>query len=141
MATRFLLSHNYSIAESVAPPLSAAEFCEVFAKGQPDWTVRSLSHPHWRCEVLAEADPAQVGEALAKTLRDYRSQQRSRPYTILALGGRKTTPAAGSGGLQPGDWGVDVVEALDADEFLQTIGWQSLTADRSAADMFKTVLS
>ncbi|MEO1403010.1 MAG: DUF2656 family protein [Cyanobacteria bacterium J06635_1] len=144
MPIRLLLSHNYSIAETLAPPLSAGAFCALFAAQLPsDWVVKPVDHPHWRCEVKAEGNPAEIGDALVKALVNHRTQQlgQALPYGVLALGGLKNTPATSSNpnALQPGDWGVDVVETPDADAFLQTLGWDALIAGRPQQEIFKAV--
>ena len=61
--------------------------------------------------------------------------------TILVLGGIKTTPAASPSpdGLQPGNWGVDVVETLSGDTFLRSIGWDAAIAQKPADSVFKVV--
>lgn len=144
MPTRLLLSHNYSITETLAPPLSAEAFCELFAvQLSSDWTVKPVSHPHWRCEVQAEGSPADIGNALVKALVDYRTQQlgQALSYDVLALGGLKNTPATSSNpsALQAGDWGVDVVETPEAEAFLKNLGWESMIAGRPEPEIFKAV--
>jgi Protein of unknown function (DUF2656) len=145
---RFLLSHNYNIPATLAPALTVDAFCAAFATqlGQHlavPCTVLPIAHPHWRCEVIVEAAPIAVGEALVAALSQSRSQQLGRPiaYSILALGGLKTTPATSPEptALQPGEWGVDVVETPDTQEFLTNLGWDKLIAGRSADAMFQVV--
>jgi hypothetical protein len=145
---RFLLSHNYNIAATLAPALTGSEFGTAFAThlgqrlGVP-CQVTSIAHPHWRCEVLAAAAPIVVGQALVAALSQFRSQQLGGAiaYQILALGGLKTTPATSPDptALQRGEWGVDVVETLDAQEFLTNLGWDQLIAGRSADAMFQVI--
>lgn len=145
---RFLLSHNHNIAATLAPALTVDAFCAVFAThlGQHlavPCQVAPIAHPHWRCEITVEATPIAVGQALVAALRQSRSAQLGGPigYSILALGGLKTTPAttADPTALQPGEWGVDVVETLDPPGFLANLGWEKLIAGRSADAMFQVV--
>jgi Protein of unknown function (DUF2656) len=143
---RFLLSHNHNIPTTLAPALSVDEFVAIFrthlAPHLPmGYGVNPIDHPHWRGEVIAEADPEVVGTALAAGLCAARSQILGHPitYQILALGGLKTTPATSDAptALQSGEWGVDVVETLDAEAFLATLGWEKLVAGRSSEELFK----
>ncbi len=140
---RFLLSHNHNIPESVAPPLTPAEFSAVFqthlAAHLGDAIATPIAHPHWRCAVETTAAPEAVGVALIAALKQARSTNGPIAYQILALGGLKTTPATATSpnALQPGEWGVDVVETLDAVAFLADLGWDKLTAGRSAAELFQ----
>ena len=145
MSIRLLLSHNYNIAETVAPLLSGDEFCNLLVVHLPsDWVIKSVSHPHWRCEVHAEGSPAIIGEALINAVVAYRTEQlqQALSYSVLALGGLKNTPAPSSApnALQKGDWGVDVIETPDAETFLQTLGWETLIAGRPEQEIFKVVL-
>jgi hypothetical protein len=165
MTTRFLLSHNYNITADQAPALSSEEFCAAFQSHMPSalmasglniapttCLVRPIDHPHWRCEIVVAADPQavnpqavnpqSVGIALAQALRTYRTTPTSAiNYQILALGGLKTTPATSSSpaALQPGEWGVDVVETIDAGIFLQTLGWEKLSADKPTSEIFQVI--
>ena len=60
-------------------------------------------------------------------------------HAILALGGRKDSPAAIGSPLNAGDWGVDLVETPDVDSFLNTIQWQALKSSRPADGTFEVV--
>jgi Protein of unknown function (DUF2656) len=145
--TRFLLSHNYSITPDLAPPLSAEDFCSAFAavadglRPTVGHRVQALSHPHWRCEIITDLDTAPdiIGTALAQALAAYRKAQLKAPigYQILGLGGLKTTPATSPAALQPGEWGVDIVETLDADAFLAALGWEQLIAGKPPTEIFQ----
>jgi Protein of unknown function (DUF2656) len=141
-AMRFLLSHNYSITPEIALPLTVEAFCQVFV-GLKAAQVKALNHPHWRCEILIDhaADPQTIGESLAAALVTYRKTQLQGvvSHQILALGGLKTTPATSTSpeALQPGEWGVDMVETIDADAFLAALGWEKLIADKPATEIFQ----
>ncbi len=144
---RYLLSHNHNVPATTAPALTPTEFSTVFQTylaahlGQAATIVQALDHPHWRCAVETTAAPETVGQALGAALKQARADQGNAPidYPILALGGLKTTPATAPApnGLQPGEWGVDVVETLDAEAFLAGLGWDTLIAGRSADELFQ----
>ena len=144
--TRLLLSHNHNIPDTLAPALSNEQFCEAFAAAltpAEGWTVTSIPHPHWQCAVTTDKPASEVGAALVNALSAYRqSQLNAAPtYKILALGGLKTSPPTSDSphALQPGEWGVDVVETVDADAFLAEINWDALSAARPADGIFKVV--
>jgi Protein of unknown function (DUF2656) len=138
---RFLLSHNYSITPDIAPPLTVEAFCQAFTSQSVQ--AKALNHPHWRCEIRIDhvSDPQTIGESLAAALATYRKAQLNGMinHQILALGGLKTTPATSTSpeALQPGEWGVDMVETIDADAFLAALGWEKLIADKPATEIFQ----
>ena len=147
MATqgRMLLSHNYDISDSVIPPLSRDEFAQVFIDGLGAAAqCRLVNNPHWILEVLFDTEkfsPTQMGTLYAEALVNLRRSQikdAKLPDTLI-LGGIKTTPAMSSSpdSLQPGEWGVDVVETNDAERFLQGIGWDATVATKSPDSVFK----
>jgi hypothetical protein len=142
---RYLLSHNHNIPAAVAPALTPAEFSAVFQTflaahlGEPGAIVQPIDHPHWRCAITSTAAPATMGQALGAALRQARQANGPIDYAILALGGLKTTPATAPSGLQPGEWGVDVVETLDVEAFLADLGWDQLIAGRSADELFQAI--
>lgn len=148
-----LLSHNFDVSPERVPALSREAFTEVFRTGlsaHPTLKCRMVAHPHWTVEVLfptAEFAPAQVGELCAEALARQRRQQVSSALPkilpeILVLGGIKTTPPTSGSpdALQPGDWGVDVVETESGDAFLQGINWNATIAQKSADMVFKVEL-
>lgn len=144
MPTRLLLSHNYSISANEAPALDMEEFAAAFTAASESWQVRVVKHPHWRCEILTTDDDSQIlGMALARALATHRRQQLGRElkHLVLALGGLKITPATSTdpSALQPGDWGVDIVETLDVKAFLQTIGWENLIVGRPETEIFQAI--
>jgi hypothetical protein len=146
---RMLLSHNFNVDAEVISPLSPEEFTQVFTKGlreYPQIKCRQVNHPHWIVEVIFTAEdfsPQQVGELCAQALADKRQQQgvTSLP-DILILGGVKTTPATSNvpDALQPGNWGVDVVETPSGTQFLREIGWQNTIAQHPLENIFKVEL-
>ncbi|NES83406.1 MAG: DUF2656 domain-containing protein [Moorea sp. SIO2B7] len=146
-----LLSHNFELSEEILPKLSREEFTEVFEEGlskHPQISCRLVNNPHWIVEVLFPTDdlsPKQVGEMCAQALRQKRLPQKQTEnlvYDILILGGRKTTPAMSSSpdSLQPGEWGVDVVETISGQQFLSSIDWEVKTAGKSEDRIFKVEL-
>jgi hypothetical protein len=144
-----LLSHNFDISPEVLPELSRAEFAEVFELGlaaQPQIRCRPIHHPHWTVEILfpvPECSPQQVGEICAQALVERRLPQVHSGATpeILVLGGLKTTPPTSDSpdALQPGEWGVDVVETASGEVFLQAIAWETTIAQKPADTIFKVV--
>lgn len=151
MAGRMLLSHNFDVPADRVPPLSREAFAAVFQAGLSPYgelTCALIGHPHWIVEIRFSTDhfsPAQVGDLCAKVLAEQRrSQQPNKAIpTILILGGLKTTPPTSSApdALQPGEWGVDVVETLSGDDFLKRIAWETTIAQRPKESVFKIELS
>jgi hypothetical protein len=89
-----------------------------------------------------QVSPQQVGEYCAQFLADMRhSQQPNRAPipNILILAGLKTSPPISDSpdALQPGQWGVDVVETDDGAVFLEKMGWEVAIAQRPASHIFK----
>jgi hypothetical protein len=145
---RMLLSHNFDMPEGVFPPLSREDLTLVFAEGlsqYPQIKCRELNHPHWMVEVLfpnQDFSPPQVGEFCAQALLDKRMSQGKVDDSfpdILILAGLKKTPPLSSDAeaLQPGQWGVDLVETPSADSFLMGLGWEEKTSGKSIEDVFK----
>ncbi len=148
---RMLLSHNFDISNEVVPELSREEFINTFIDGlklYPDITCSGISNPHWMVEVLFDPNqrsPQEVGELCAEALGKKRQNQKntySTSLSILALGGLKTTPPLGASptSLQTGEWGVDVVETISAENFLQEIDWEVKTASKPPEKIFKVEL-
>ncbi|MGK7872845.1 MAG: DUF2656 domain-containing protein [Xenococcaceae cyanobacterium] len=148
---RMLLSHNFDISEDIYPKLSREEFTGVFIDGlskQANISCRLLNNPHWIVEILFpvnELSPPQVGEMCAQALAQKRLTQKSSDSSmpdILILGGIKTTPAMSSSpdSLHPGEWGVDVVETVSGQQFLSSIGWEVMIAQKPVDSVFKIEL-
>ncbi len=142
---RMLLSHNFDVSPDLFTALSREEFTTVFAEGlsaQKSLQGRMVDNPHWIVEILFSTDefsPEQVGALCAQALAEKRRMQQDTIPDILVLGGLKTTPPTSSSpdALQPGNWGVDVVETQSAEAFLQSIGWDGTIAQRPADSVFK----
>ncbi|AFY95018.1 DUF2656 domain-containing protein [Chamaesiphon minutus] len=144
---RMLLSHNFDITDGRLAGLSREEFTEVFRIGTSDDTriqCRSIAHPHWIVEILFDRalDPQAVGAECARILAQYRQQDARNRADILILGGIKTTPPTSPDpdALQPGQWGVDVVETVNGDLFLTKIDWDATIAQKPADSTFKVQL-
>lgn len=145
---RMLLSHNFTLPSTLLPALSRAEFAQIFIDGlanQPGLACRAVDNPHWIIAITfgAARSPQQVGQLCLEALGAARlpqldRHQGQRPY-ILALGGTKVTPAQSDSpdAIQPGDWGVDLVETLEPASFLAGIDWDSLSATKAANAVFK----
>jgi hypothetical protein len=151
-----LLSHNFDVSPDIVPNLSREEFAAVFEAGlraYPHVQCRLVNHPHWTVEIRFPTDkfsPAQIGELCAKALAEQRrltcrSRLRGSQHLdaaafpdILVLGGLKTTPPTSNApdALQPGEWGVDVVETRSGEAFLQAIAWDATIAQKPADSIF-----
>ncbi|MEM0980260.1 MAG: DUF2656 family protein [Cyanobacteria bacterium P01_H01_bin.58] len=146
-----LLSHNFNVSVEVVPALSREAFVEVFQTGLSAHSglhCLAIDHPHWIAAIQFSTEmyaPAQVGELCAQALHAKRLSQvaASGMPTILVLGGVKTTPPTSSSptALQPGEWGVDVVETASDEAFLQQINWDATVAGRSADSIFKVAIA
>jgi hypothetical protein len=145
---RMLLSHNFDVSPDQVPALSHEAFVDVFRSGLGEYeqvNCRQIEHPHWQLEIKFSTEkfsPAQMGELCAKALVDQRRSQALALFPeILVLGGLKTTPPTSDSpdALQPGEWGVDVVETPSAAAFLQNINWDATVAQKPAESIFKVV--
>lgn len=142
-----LLSHNFDITDGSLSALSREEFTEIFRAGlrhESRIQCRSIAHPHWIMEILfaGEISPAAVGSECARILSQHRQQAAGSRADILILGGIKTTPPTSSDpdALQPGEWGVDVVETANGDLFLTKIEWDPTIAQKPVDSVFKVAL-
>ena len=141
-----LLSHNFDLRHSELPALTREDFAQVFIdglEGQEGVKCCYIENPHWVVEIIFPTDkfePKEIGQICGEILTGKRKQQSSKLTTdTLILGGRKTTPATSMSptSLRTGEWGVDVVETLQADAFLASINWDSLSADKPSDGIFK----
>ncbi|MBD2360784.1 DUF2656 domain-containing protein [Anabaena minutissima FACHB-250] len=146
-----LLAHNFNISGDIIPSLSREEFAEVFQSGLSSYEhlqCRLVNHPHWIVEILFpgnEFSSQQVGKLCAQALLQKRQSQQLNTDVlpeILVLGGIKTTPATSDSpdALQPGNWGVDVVETDSGAAFLEAIAWDTTIAQKTADSVFKVEL-
>lgn len=141
---RMLLSHNFTLLDSDIHPLNREEFAQVFANGLAEVEGVSAEHidnPHWVVDVRFDSGkytPTEVGEHCAQVLAKYRQDQKSESFIVLALGGVKTTPATSpTPSLQPGEWGVDVVETREPETFLAEINWDTLSGAKPQDQIFR----
>ncbi len=141
---RMLLSHNFSLPEEHAPSLTREEFAQLFSQGlsvQVEIACKLIENPHWVVEVRYQTSrysPSEVGQLCADALAHYRNSHQVKDFYVLALGGVKTTPATSpSPSLQPGEWGVDVVETHSPEEFLAEINWDKLAGAKPSENVFK----
>jgi Protein of unknown function (DUF2656) len=138
---RMLLSHNFQVTSDVVPPLSREEFTAVFVQSLGESIhCHGLDNPHWIVEILfpmAQFTPQQIGDLCAQVLAKKRSVPNG-SLDILVLGGLKTTPPTSNSpsALQPGNWGVDVVETSSGKDFLASIDWDRMIADKPATSIF-----
>ncbi len=145
---RMLLSHNFDISNDIFPELSLQEFTQVFIEGLSQYDgvkCRQVNHPHWMVEILFPKNsfsPPTIGEMCATALVNTRMSQKNKDDSlpdILILAGLKTTPPLSDSPdtLQPGEWGVDVVETTSAEKFLTELGWEEKTAGKTIDRVFK----
>ncbi|MGK7894891.1 MAG: DUF2656 domain-containing protein [Xenococcus sp. (in: cyanobacteria)] len=132
---RMLLSHNFDLYDRVFEELTREEFAQIFIdalKSQNNIEVNLIDNPHWNVEILfptSEFSPQRIGQLCAQALKQQRQQEKpatAKLPNILILAGKKTTPPLGSSptSLQPGEWGVDVVETASVSTFLTAIRWE-----------------
>ena len=145
---RMLLSHNFNLNNNELPALNREEFAQVFIDGLKEKDNISCSYiknPHWVVEIIFPTDEyeaKEIGHVCGDILTSKRKGDRSdsKPTTdTLILGGKKTTPVTSTSptSLQPGEWGVDVVETADADAFLTSINWEILTENKPDDNIFR----
>lgn len=145
---RMLLSHNFDLRNHELPALNREEFTQIFIdglQGKENVNCSLIENPHWVVEILFPVDkfePQEIGQMCGEILTNKRkSQQLDSKAAIdtLILGGRKTTPATNMSpnSLQIGEWGVDVVETIQAHVFLQEIAWEQMTDSKPSDSIFK----
>ncbi|MEL6928614.1 MAG: DUF2656 family protein [Cyanobacteria bacterium J06600_6] len=145
---RMLLSHNFDLRQNELPALKREDFAQVFAdglKGKEGIECSYIENPHWVVEIIFPADQYQapeIGQLCGEILTSKRNAQQTDSQLTtdtLILGGKKTTPVTSTSptSLKTGEWGVDVVETLEANAFLDTINWDSLSANKPSDGIFK----
>ena len=143
-----LLSHNFNLRNNELPALKREEFAQVFIdglQGKDSIKCSYIKNPHWVVEILfpqSEFQPREVGRMCGEILTSKRKNQQPDSNVnidTLILGGKKTTPATSMSptSLQLGEWGVDVVETIQAHVFLQEIAWSKMTANKPSDEIFK----
>lgn len=150
MTGRMLLSHNFDVSPEQVPVLTAEEFTAVFQRAFAEHKqiqCQQIQHPHWILEIKFPSDsfsPSQIGELCAQALLEKRRSQSFSAAVfpeILVLGGLKTTPPMSDApeALQPGEWGVDVVETPSETAFLEKMTWDATIAQKPVDHVFKVV--
>lgn len=144
---RMLLSHNFNLQNNELPALNREEFAQIFIDGlqqQANITCKYINNPHWVVEIIfpsQELEAKKIGQMCGEILISSRKNDANSDFAIdtLILGGKKTTPVANPSptALQPGEWGVDVVETAQGDVFLASINWEILTEGKSSESIFK----
>jgi hypothetical protein len=145
---RMLLSHNFNLSNQELPNLHKSEFAQIFIDGlqdQKNINCSLIENPHWVVEILFPVDqfePQEIGQMCGEILINKRKSQKpdsTVAIDTLILGGKKFTPVTNTSptSLQTGEWGVDVVETLEAETFLTAINWHNLTAGKSGDCIFK----
>jgi hypothetical protein len=139
--TTFLLSHNLQLDSGSVSPWKASELAEGLQRLCAGIiSAEALDHPHWLIRLESTVDPVAQARELVEAWAALRSESgQAVEHAILALGGRKDTPAASGSPLDQGAWGVDVVETVDPEGFLEAIHWEGLKAGRPADGVFEVV--
>ena len=146
---RMLLSHNFNLYDNVIPAMNREQFAQVFIEGfqeQDNISCSLIENPHWIVEIIfpiEQFSAQQIGVKCGHILADKRkSQNNPKIPNILILGGKKTSPAVGNSptSLQPGEWGIDVVETESTEAFLTSINWEELSSQRPIDNVFKIEL-
>ncbi len=147
--TRMLLSHNFDITDPAIPKLSRGQFTELFLTaldGEADCQL--IDNPHWVFELKFDGTrftPQQMGDRIVQVLSDARKRSVAAavnlPHT-LSLGGLKQSPATNPSptSLQPNEWGVDVVETVNAEAFLTGLNWDATVSTREPGTIFQSIL-
>ena len=137
--TCFVLSHNLQVNSATLPPLSARELADgLQANSERIRSSEALDHPHWLVMLVADGSASEVADDLLSAWRALRAARgEDSDHHLLALGGRKDSAGAPGSPLQPGAWGVDVVETINGDAFLQAINWAGLKEGRPADGVFE----
>jgi hypothetical protein len=145
---RMLLSQNFDLYDNLIPAMNREEFAKLFIDGlkEKNLTCNAIDNPHWAVEIIfppGEFSAREIGEQCGRILLEMRkSQNNPKMPDILILGGKKTTPAIGISptSLQPGEWGVDVVETAVAETFLASIDWNERSSQQPVENIFKIEL-
>lgn len=145
---RMLLSHDFNLFQAELPELEREQFAQVFSEGlltQAGLSANLISNPHWIVEIIydeTKISASEVGQLCCDTLVRKRQEQKSpgaKIPAILLLGGKKTTPGISNSptSLKTGEWGVDVVETANAADFLASIRWREMTANKPQENIFQ----
>jgi hypothetical protein len=134
----FVLSHNLQIQSESVPSFTAEELAEGLSLHSDHIKANALNHPHWMVLVESELSSHELAREVVDSWKKLRqSLGHSINHSLVALGGRKDSVATSSSPLKEGYWGVDVVECLNPDMFLESINWDSLKAARPEESVFE----
>ena len=137
--TTFVISHNLQVNSSMAPAFNTQQLADEL-KNISNLIVASevIEHPHWILSVSSNESPQILAEELVRVWLMLRKKLgHNSDHKVLALGGRKDSKAMAGAPLQEGFWGVDVVETMDKDSFLQAINWEALKSGRPSDAVFE----
>ena len=137
--TTFVISHNLQVNSPAVPAFNTQELADEL-KNNSDLIVSSevINHPHWILSVSSNETPQIMAEELVRVWLMVRKKlDHNSDHKVLALGGRKDSKATAGAPLQEGFWGVDVVETMDKNSFLQAINWNALKSGRPSDAVFE----
>ena len=137
--TTFVISHNLQVNSPMVPSFNTQQLADEL-KNNSNLIVSSkvIEHPHWILSVSSNEEPHILAEELVKVWLMLRKKLgHNSDHKVLALGGRKDSKAMVGAPLQEGFWGVDVVETMDKDSFLQAINWEALKSGRPNDAIFE----
>lgn len=137
--TTFVISHNLQVNSSMVPMFNTPQLADEL-KNNSNLIVSSevIEHPHWILSVSSNEAPQILAEELVRVWLMLRKKLgHDSDHKVLALGGRKDSKAMAGAPLQEGFWGVDVVETMDKDSFLQAINWEALKSGRPSDAVFE----
>ena len=138
MAT-FVISHNLQVNSPKVPAFDTQQLADEL-KNNSDLIISSevIAHPHWILSVSSNEGPQILAEELVRVWLMLRKKLgHDSDHKVLALGGRKDSKAMAGAPLQEGFWGVDVVETMDKNSFLQAINWAALKSGRPSDAVFE----
>ena len=134
----FVLSHNLQIQSESVPSFSPAELAKGLSLHSQHINAKALNHPHWMVLVESELSVQELAIEVVNSWKKYRNiLGHTTNHSLIALGGRKDSAATPSSPLQEGYWGVDVVECLNPDAFLESINWDALKSARPEDSVFE----
>jgi hypothetical protein len=137
--TTFVLSHNLQVQSKDVPAFQTQVLADgIVSNSSSIISAEVIEHPHWIIALTSNLPPNDMAVELVEAWKQLRSKPgQNVDHVILALGGRKDSPAAPGAPLQEGFWGVDVVETNDEKSFLQAINWDALKSNRPEDGVFE----
>ena len=137
--TTFILSHNLQVQSKDVPAFQTQALADgILSNSTRIISATVIDHPHWIIALTSNLSPNDMAVELVEAWKQLRSELgQGVDHVILALGGRKDSPAAPGAPLQEGFWGVDVVETQDEKAFLQAINWDVLKSNRPEDGVFE----